>query len=99
MKIDDKSDSKDNLDLKSKSTIVNRKPENNKHISGVDKTFSHRRGVLRIFMGLVALLLWIIIGVSPTIIFSSSIQEFIGAFSFLVKNPIIFLLVACSISF
>ena len=62
MNIDDKSDSKDNLDLKSKSTIVNRKPENNKHISGVDKTFSHRRGVLRIFMGLVALLLWIIIG-------------------------------------
>ena len=32
--------------------------------------------------------------VSPTIIFSSSIQEFIGAFSFLVRNPIIFLLVA-----
>ena len=68
--------------------------KDNIELSGVDKTFSQRRGVLRILVGLISFLLWIFIGVSPTILFSSSIQEFIGAFSFLVRNPIIFLLVA-----
>jgi hypothetical protein len=62
--------------------------------SGVKKIFSRRRAVLRIIAGFFALLLWIFIGVSPTIIFSSGIQEFIGVFSYLVRYPVLFLLVA-----
>jgi hypothetical protein len=61
---------------------------------GVKKTFSLRRAVIRIFLGFIALMLWFFVGISPTIIFSSSIQEFIGVFSFFVRNPIIFLFVA-----
>jgi len=68
--------------------------DDNEVSSKVKKTFSHRKGVFRIFLGFLDLVLWIFIGVSPTIIFSSSIQEFIGIFSFFVRNPIIFLLVA-----
>lgn len=60
----------------------------------INKTFSHPRAVVRIFLGFVAMVLWFLVGVSPTIIFSSSIQEFIGIFSFFVEYPIMFLLVA-----
>lgn len=60
----------------------------------VNTTFSRRRAVVRIGLGLVAMVLWFLVGVSPTIIFSSSIQEFIGVFSFFVKYPAMFLLVA-----
>jgi hypothetical protein len=60
----------------------------------INKTFSRRRSVTRIIFGFFALLLWIFIGFSPTIIFTSSIQEFMGVFSFFVRNPILFLLVA-----
>jgi len=77
-----------------KSINIKKKSEDNNGVYGADKKFSHFKGVLRIILGLVDLLLWIFIGVSPTIIFSSSIQEFIGVFSFLIRNPIIFLLVA-----
>jgi hypothetical protein len=62
--------------------------------SQINRTFSRRRAVLRIFLGFLAMVLWFLIGVSPTIIFSSSIQEFIGVFSFFVKYPFMFLLVA-----
>lgn len=62
--------------------------------SQTNKTFSHRRAVIRIFLGFLAMVLWFLVGVSPTIIFSSSIQEFIGVFSFFIKYPTMFLLVA-----
>ena len=62
--------------------------------SPIDKTFSRRRGVIRVVVGLLALLLWIFIGVSPTIIFTSGMQEFIGVFSFFIRYPILFLLIA-----
>ncbi len=66
-----------------------------KELSSVmNKTFSPARSVIRIIVGFFVFLLWILIGVSPTLIFSSGIQGFIGTFSFLVRNPIIFLLVA-----
>jgi hypothetical protein len=68
--------------------------DDNEVSSGVKKTFSRRRAVLRIILGFIALVLWIFIGLSPTIIFSSSIQEFIGVFSFFIRYPVIFLLVA-----
>jgi len=91
--IEDKNNSDENVMVKSDNN--SKGSENvNEVSSGVKKTFSRRRGVLRIFLGFIALLLWIFIGVSPTIIFSSSIQEFIGVFSFFVRYPIIFLLVA-----
>ena len=60
----------------------------------VEKTFSPRRGVVRVILGTIALLLWIFIGISPTIIFSSAIQQSIGVISFFYRNPIAFLLVA-----
>jgi hypothetical protein len=60
----------------------------------IQRTFSRRRAVIRIFLGFVAMVLWFLLGVSPTIIFSSSIQEFIGVFSFFIKYPVMFLLVA-----
>ena len=62
--------------------------------SQINKTFSRRRAVIRIFLGFVAMVLWFLVGVSPTIIFSSSIQEFIGVFSFFIKYPVMFILVA-----
>lgn len=60
----------------------------------VEKTFSQRRGAVRFILGVIALLLWILIGVSPTIIFSSALQQSIGVISFFYRNPIAFLLVA-----
>ena len=61
---------------------------------GIEKTLSARRGAGRVILGFIALLLWIFIGISPTIIFSSALQQFIGFFSFFYRNPIAFLLVA-----
>ncbi len=92
---DDKNNSNENLKDKSKLVEYKKDFKKDKEASGqIKKTFSHRRAVLRIVLGFFALLLWIFIGVSPTIIFSSSIQEFIGVFSFFVKYPVIFLLIA-----
>jgi hypothetical protein len=68
--------------------------EDSEASSQIQRTFSRRRAVIRIGLGFVAMVLWFLIGVSPTIIFSSSIQEFIGVFSFFVKYPSMFLLVA-----
>jgi hypothetical protein len=62
--------------------------------SKLNKKLSPTRGILRIVLGFLAFLIWILIGVSPTIIFTSSLQGFIGVFSVLVRNPIIFLLIA-----
>ena len=60
----------------------------------VEKTLSARRGAVRVILGAIALLLWLLIGVSPTIIFSSTLQQFIGVISFFYRNPIAFLLIA-----
>jgi hypothetical protein len=91
----DKNNSDENLKGKSKLDDYKKDFKKDKEASRqIKKTFSRRRAVLRIFLGFIALILWIFIGVSPTIIFSSSIQEFIGAFSFFVKYPVIFLLIA-----
>ena len=60
----------------------------------LEKKLSPARAVLRIILGAFGLLLWILIGVSPTIFFSSAIQQFIGVTSFFYRNPIVFLLVA-----
>ena len=91
----DKKNNAENLNEKAKSNSYNTDNEEDQEISsGMNKTFSRHRGITRIILGFFALILWIFIGVSPTIIFSSSIQEFIGVFSFFVRNPILFLLVA-----
>ncbi len=60
----------------------------------LEKNLSPVRSVFRIILGFFALLIWILIGVSPTIFFSSAIQQFIGFTSFFYRNPIVFLLVA-----
>ena len=59
-----------------------------------ERTFSAKRGVIRVVLGTIALMLWILIGLSPTIIFSSTLQQSIGVISFFYRNPIAFLLVA-----
>ncbi len=61
---------------------------------GLQKTLSPRRGKIRIIYAVLGLIFWIVIGVSPTIIFSSALQNFIGFFSFFYRNPIAFLLIA-----
>lgn len=60
----------------------------------VAKTLSTRRGVVRVILGVIALIIWILIGISPTIIFSSALQQFIGVTSFFYRNPVAFLLIA-----
>ena len=60
----------------------------------IKKTLSPSRGALRVILGVIALILWILIGISPTIIFSSALQQFIGFFSFFYRNPIAFLFIA-----
>lgn len=60
----------------------------------VEKTLSPERGKIRVVLGVIALILWILIGISPTIIFSSALQQFIGVISFFYRNPIAFLLIA-----
>jgi hypothetical protein len=54
------------------------------------KQLSPARAVARIIMGFFALLVWILIGVSPTVLFSSSIQEFIGVTSFFTEIQFFF---------
>ncbi|MBP2045000.1 hypothetical protein [Methanobacterium aggregans] len=75
----------------SKKDRVNKEKELS---SQLEKQLSPARAVVRIIIGFFALVIWILIGVSPTILFSSSIQEFIGVTSFFYRNPILFLLVA-----
>lgn len=61
--------------------------------SQMNKQISRPRAVFRLIFGFFAFLLWFILGVPPTLIYSSGIQTFIGTFSFLVRNPVIFLLI------
>ena len=73
----------------------NKKDADNEKLSvELEKKLSPARAVLRIILGLFGLLLWILIGVNPSIFFSSAIQQFIGVTSFFYRNPIVFLLVA-----
>lgn len=62
--------------------------------SWMDKFFLKSRAVGRIIIGVIAFLIWFILGVPPSLIYTSGIQTFIGTYSFFIKNPIIFLLIA-----
>ena len=77
------------MNKKKKDNVTNKELQ-----GGIEKTLSARRGTDRVIIGIIALLLWIFIGISPTIIFSSALQQFIGFFSFFYRNPIAFLLIA-----
>lgn len=68
--------------------------DNEKLSVELEKKLSPARAVVRIILGLFGLLLWILIGVNPTIFFSSTIQQFMGVTSFFYRNPIVFLMVA-----
>ena len=95
--MDFRDDDKALMKMKKKVTLNKYKKDldNERELSSrMKKQLSPTRAVLRIIIGFFGFLLWIFIGVSPTIIFSSGIQEFIGTFSFLIRNPIIFLLIA-----
>ena len=70
------------------------KDKDQKQLSHMKKIISPTRGVARIILGGVAFLLWVLLGVPPTLIYSSGIQTFIGTVSFMIRNPIIFLLIA-----
>lgn len=60
----------------------------------MDKELSKSRAILRIIIGSIAVLIWFLIGINITIIFSSAIQQTMGFTSYFYKNPIIFLIVA-----
>lgn len=60
----------------------------------MDRELSPTRAVLRIIIGFIALLIWIILGVNITIFFSSAIQQTMGWTSYFIRNPIVFLIVA-----
>lgn len=68
--------------------------DRNKELSKINKQISKPRAVGRLIIGFFAFLLWFFLGVPPTLIFSSGIQTFIGTVSFLIRNPVIFLLIA-----
>jgi len=68
--------------------------DNEKLSVELEKKLSPARAVFRIILGIFGLLLWILIGVNPTIFFSSTIQQFMGVTSFFYRNPIVFLMVA-----
>ena len=68
--------------------------DESEELAQMDKILSPRRGVVRIILGLIGLIVWILIGVSPNILFTSGIQGFTGIFSFITSNPVIFLLIA-----
>ena len=57
------------------------------------KQLSPIKSALRLIVGFFALLLWILLGVPPTLIYSSGIQSFIGTVSFFIRNPLTFLLI------
>lgn len=73
---------------------------NKKDVDNVDlskqmkKELSTSRAIFRIIIGAIAILIWILIGVNITVIFSSAIQQTMGFTSYFYKNPFIFLLVA-----
>jgi len=62
--------------------------------SWMDKFFLKSRAIGRIIFGIVAFLVWFILGVPPSLIYACGIQTFIGTYSFFTRNPIIFLLIA-----
>ena len=69
--------------------------KNNKELSSkMDKELSRPKAVFRIILGFLIFLFWFFTGISPTLIYSSGIQSFIGTFSFFIRNPITFLLIA-----
>ncbi len=69
--------------------------KNNKELySKMDKEISRPKAVFRIILGFLIFLFWFFTGISPTLIYSSGIQSFIGTFSFFIRNPITFLLIA-----
>lgn len=73
----------------------NKKNDNGEKESSLKiRELSTPMAIFRILVGFLGLLIWIIIGVYPTIILSSGIQEFIGVFSFFTKNPSLFLVIA-----
>jgi len=60
----------------------------------MEKELSPTRAILRIVIGIIAIIIWLAIGVNITILFSSAIQQTMGFTQYFVRNPIYFLIVA-----
>lgn len=60
----------------------------------LNKMLSPKRSIVRIFLAFLSFIIWIFIGYSPNILFTSSVQGLVGVLSFLVQNPMIFLIIA-----
>ena len=58
------------------------------------KELSPFRAIIRIIIGFIAILIWILLGVNITVIFSSAIQSSMGFTLYFYRNPFYFLLVA-----
>lgn len=80
--------------MKGKSNDRMDRENDQKELSEMDRTFSRRISIIRVFISILAFLCWIIIGYVPTILLTSGIQGFMGTVSFFVRNPLTFLLVA-----
>ena len=60
----------------------------------LNKMLSPRKSIFRIFLAILAFIIWIFIGYYPNIMFTSGVQGLVGVFSFFVRNPVIFLIIA-----
>jgi len=60
----------------------------------LNKMLSLHRSIFRIFLAILAFIIWIFIGYYPNIMFTSGVQRLVGVFSFFVRNPVIFLIIA-----
>lgn len=87
---------KNNFDEKEKLTPNKKDHDRDQKelASQMNRTLSRHRGIIRIVLSILAFLLWFFIGVSPTLLFSSYIQQFIGFYSFFFRNPVLFLIIA-----
>lgn len=60
----------------------------------MNKELSPARAIIRIIIGFIAIIIWILLGVNITVIFSATIQQTMGFTSYFYRNPLVFLIVA-----
>ena len=68
--------------------------DDQEQIKKMEKITSSSRAFFRVIFGIFAFLFWVLLGIPPTLVYSSGIQTFIGTVSFFIRNPVIFLLIA-----
>lgn len=63
-------------------------------LSQMTKVISRPTSIKRLIFAFFAFLIWVLLGIPPSLIYTSGIQAFIGTISFFNRNPSIFLLIA-----